>query len=276
MKHHVTDQFPDYMSGELDRGHKAAVEAHLQDCTLCREEFDTLLRLSSRLDDLPELQPGPEARARFFSMLEAYQEGARHQHPRPSPLLEALNSIVSHIWPAQPAVQFLLTAVLFAAGLFGGTWIAPPDAPANELAHLRTEVQSMGHLLALSLMNQQSASERIRGVSWTSQIEQPDPQVLTALVNALRYDPNVNVRLASVDALGHFIGNPTVREEILGALSAQSSPLVQIALVDLVVSGEIPQSTSVLTRMADDPDVTPVVRQRIEEGLRQLSSGGRS
>jgi hypothetical protein len=108
-------------------------------------------------------------------------------------------------------------------------------------------------------------------VSWTNQIDQADPQIVSALVKALKYDSNVNVRLSAVDALAKFVGDPAVRTEVVGALPGQESPLVQIALVDLMVQEGIKQSVSVMQKMANDPKVNVSVKKRIEEGMKELS-----
>ena len=92
----------------------------------------------------------------------------------------------------------------------------------------------MRQLVALSLMQQQSASERLRGVSWAYQAEPSDREILEALVAAVNDDANVNVRLAAVDALRRF---RRVRRPGRPWWSApeQSTPIVQVALIDLLV-----------------------------------------
>ena len=59
----------------------------------------------------------------------------------------------------------------------------------------------MRQMVALSLMQEQSASERLRGVSWAMPRAVDDTEVLSALLTTVNQDPNVNVRLAAVDAL---------------------------------------------------------------------------
>ena len=93
----------------------------------------------------------------------------------------------------------------------------------------------MRQLVALSLMQQQSASERLRGVSWAYQAEPSDREVLGALVTAVNHDTNVNVRLAAVDALRRFAASPETRRAVVEALPSQTTPLVQVALIDLLV-----------------------------------------
>jgi len=271
MKNHVNERLPDYLMNELDRMQKAEVDSHLQECSLCREEYDTLLKLWAKLGTLPEEKPGKEVRVRFYDMLEAYQEGAKRQGNLSGGLVSAINDLVAKFWPREPIVQMAVALALLIVGVVGGGRLGSPGEEQMELSSLRSEVQMMGRLLTVSLLNQQSASERLRGVSWTNQIDQADPQVVSALVKALKYDSNVNVRLAAVDALGKFVGDPNVQDEVVGALPGQDSPLVQIALIDLLVQEGIKQSTPVMQKMAANPKVNIAVKKRIEEGMKELS-----
>lgn len=271
MKNHVTEQLPDYIMNQLDRMQKAGVDSHLQECSLCREEFDGLLKLWAKLGNLPEETPPKEMRVRFYSMLEAYEEGARHRQKVSGGIITALNDAIVKFWPREPVYQMGVAAALLVVGLIGGGRLASPGQDQMELSSLRNEVQMMGRLLTVSLLNQESASERLRGVSWTNQIDQVDPQIVSALMKALKYDKNVNVRLAAVDALAKFVGDPGVQTEVVRALPGQESPLVQIALIDLMVQEGIKESAPVMKRMAADPKVNTAVKKRIEEGMQELS-----
>lgn len=271
MNTHMTERFPDYLMNELDRVQKAEVDSHLQECSLCREEFDTLLRLWARLGTLPEEKPAADLRARFYSMLDAYQEGARQRSVPKGRISAALNEFLQKFWPREPVYQAGVAFALLIAGVFAGARLSSPDQQQSEIHNLRNEVQTIGRLLTISLLNQQSASERLKGVSWTGQFDQADPQIISALVRALLHDPNVNVRLAAVDALDKFVDDPHVQSEMVGALERQQSPLVQIALIDLFVQEGVKQSEDVLKKMVKDPGVNIAVKKRIEEGMQQLS-----
>ena len=76
----------------------------------------------------------------------------------------------------------------------------------------------MRQMLMLSLMQQQSATERLRGVSGSVQIDQPGAEIVRALLETLMHDPNVNVRLACVDALRRFSEQDVVRRGTVQAL----------------------------------------------------------
>jgi hypothetical protein len=125
-------------------------------------------------------------------------------------------------------------------------------------------------MVTLSLLQQQSASERLKGVTSSSQIEQPGREVVSALIETLRNDSNVNVRLASVDALRRFGGRETVRRDVVAALPQQDSPLVQIALIDFLLEAQGPDAAMTLRRIAKDMMFDKAVRARAERGLRQV------
>ena len=104
-------------------------------------------------------------------------------------------------------------------------------------------------MVTISLLQQQSASERLKGISWSSHVSDADPEFLSTLFRTLNYDQNVDVRLASVDALSRFAGIPGVSDGLIRALQRQESPLVQIALIDALVQLQARQSIDVLRHL---------------------------
>ena len=128
----------------------------------------------------------------------------------------------------------------------------------------------MRQVLTLSLLQQQSASERLKGVSFTAQAEQPGNEVALALLDTLMHDPNVNVRLATIDALKRFAARENVRRGVIEALASQTSPLVQIALIDFVVETNGRDAADTLRRLSGDPMLDQAVRGRAARALRQI------
>ncbi len=128
----------------------------------------------------------------------------------------------------------------------------------------------MRQLMALSLLEQQSASERLRGVSYASTVQEPDSDVRDALLRTLDSDPNVNVRMAAVDALHRFAGSPEVRQGLARALAREESPLVQIAILDELVELRERSAISSVDHLLSEAKLNPEVRQRAEWAVRRL------
>ena len=136
---------------------------------------------------------------------------------------------------------------------------------------MHQEVIGMSRLLTMSLLQQQSASERLRGVSLSYQIAEPDAEITKVLLETLKYDPNVNVRLAALDALSRNANQSDTRRDLIQSLHRQSSPLVQMAMIDLIVQMQDKASLDTLRRMIQDPEVNKAVKKKIEQGIEQLS-----
>ena len=248
-----------YVDGELEPAERLSVEQHLARCTVCRDlvdELRELTRAAAALHHTP-LEPGRD-------MWPSIQ---RAIDTRPA------SRTVAFSWRAGLAAAAVLLLVA-AAGFGGGVLVGRQDSrsiqPNAQLAALQQEVHDMRQTVTLSLLQQQSASERLTGITWTDRLDNPGSEVIGALLDTLMHDPNVNVRLATVDALKRFSADPRVRHGAVDALASQSSPLVQIALIDFLVDTSARESADTLRRLSQDPQVDQAVRGRAAAGLQRL------
>lgn len=260
----VRERLPDFLAGSLEGTEREAIQAHLGGCAGCNQAVEMWATLGA----LPEDQPSPALQARFEAMLEAYREGLEQaERPRQR---RSFSGWLESWWPYRPAFQFGIAVVCLIAGAAAGHLLTGRGGGNQELAQLREEVHNTRQLVAVSLLQQQSASERLQGVSWSSRLAQPDPQVLAALVQAVRSDSSVDVRLAAVDALRRYAGEPRVSSGLLEAMGGAQSPLVQIALIDLMVDTRDRKSIGALKRLREDQAVNQAVRERAEWGLQHF------
>jgi len=131
-------------------------------------------------------------------------------------------------------------------------------------------VEGLRQLVALSLLQAQSPSDRLRGVSFSSQITQPDAEVEQSLLRAIRHDPNVEVRLSAVDAIEKYTGDPAVRRALVDAVAVQDSPIVQCALIDLLAQVNDRDSVPALNKLAQDRQADEVVRRRATLAVQKM------
>jgi len=257
---------PDYWTGSMGRDSKSLVEAHLAGCLAC----SGLSIMWNRLGTLPDERPGPALRTRFDAMLEAYQHGFEHGGQQSSGRGFSLSGWFEAWWPSRPAFQFgIAVACLLGGGLIGYLLTAS-RAQTGELARLHEELTNTREMVAVSLLQQQSAGERLRGVSWSDQLQQPDTEVLSALGNTVKFDTSVDVRLAAVDVLHRHGAIPLVRKSLLDALNREKSPLVQLALIEALANLRERESVSVLKRLEADRSVDENVRQRAGWAIQQF------
>jgi hypothetical protein len=268
----MKDLLADYLAGELEEETLAETQAHLAGCTACREELESLSAIWTKLGVLPKEQPSAALRSRFYDMLEAYKEGLERSGIAARPL-RSISSLLSRLMPRRPAYQLALALVLMAAGVGSGYLlnVRSRSAARSEVAGLKQEVDEMRRTVAVSLLKQASPSERLMGVSWSARLERPGDEIIAALLETLDHDRNVNVRLAAVDALYLFYDRPEVKEGLVHSLARQTSPLVQLSLIDLLVGIRERRAAEALERLIQDEKLNPKVKKRAELGLTQLS-----
>lgn len=258
----IQERFADYLTGDLDEAGRDEVRDHIAACAACREDLENLTVVWAKLGVLPEEQPSGAVRSRFYAMLEEFKSAGAHA-PRP-----AWREWFSF---RRPAFAASFSALLLLIGLGAGWLMNGGPAGRERLTRLSSEVQNMRQEMAVSLLGRSSATERIQGVGYTAGVEQPNDATLAALFDAVDRDPNPNVRLAAVEALYLFRDRPGVRESLVQSLSVQTYPLVQVALIDFLVEVREARAAAALKALVEGDELTPEVKKRAEQGLKQIS-----
>jgi len=264
----IGELLPDYLQGSLKAEQDGLVEQHIAECGDCREEVVIWRKLSL----LPVEQPSKESRERFEAMLQAYQTG-RNDKASSRFEREKRGSIWS--WLRSPMGAVAWSAALLVMGILAGNYFGSRTTHTNtsqdEIAVIRGELTNMKQMVVLSMLQQQSASERLQAVSYSRREDQLDPQVMSALVHTLRYDGSVDVRLAALDALSRHGAQPQVHKGVVDALQEQQSPLVQVALIDLMLEWRDPDAAQRLRNFEQTPNLNPTVKQRADWALSKLN-----
>jgi len=267
----IAELIPDYLQGSLSNDQRGLVEGHLPVCEQCREE----VALWQKLALLPEEQPGPALRARFKAMLDAYQEGRWEHRQLAHERRNLFSGFLSGGWLRVPATGLAWAILLLLVGFIAGRAVNTPSSSDQQMAKLQSDLTDMRRLVTLSLLQQQSASERLQAIAqataWSMTEQHADPKVLAALLHTLRADKSVDVRLAAVDALARYHNQPEVRKGVIDALETQQSPLVQVALIDLMVEWKDKSAVQRLKKFEQDPTVNREVRERAQWGIQQLT-----
>ena len=261
----VSELLPDYFQNDLSASARSKVEGHLRECHDCSEQ----VRLWKQLGQLPDEAPSPRMRERFEAMLDLYQEGRRERRQASRPFVPWL----------RPAFAYAAAIAILGIGFLVGRALPPRQAPSEvdvlraELASTNDRIASLNQLVVVSMLQQQSAGERLQGVNYSLQVSRPNPEIVSALLRSLRVDPSVDVRLAALDSLRRYGDDRQVRRGLLESLQPKQSPMVQIALIDALVELHDADAVPQIKQFQEAPDLNPVVRDRARWGLAQLTRG---
>lgn len=261
----VREQLIDLWRDALEPEARAALERHLAECEACESERAELGQLWGRLaaldDDHAPPVPSAALRSRFYRSLGEYER----QLARPPAWRRWLDRLGGSGTPALQPAWSIPTLIL---GVALGASIMWAVGARNEVQRLSAEVDSMRRAVSLSLLEHPSASERLRGVSWSSQAS-TDERIVEALLDSVRNDPNVNVRLVALEALARQVDSPRVRAGLIETLPNQESPMLQVALVE-ILNQQNGNAADAIQELLDREDLDESVRERIQSLLQSV------
>jgi hypothetical protein len=262
------EQFAGYLTDDIGAAAKDTVRGHIASCASCREEIEGLSALWTKLGVIPREQPSGRLRENFYAMLKEAQRVADVKMTGRKPL--RFRDFLKGLPVFQkPSYVYAFSFALLVVGAGAGYFLREAGT-ADRTASLHRELQDMRRIVALSMIDRPSASDRLEGVGWSTRLESPGRRTLQALVDTLDRDPNVNVRLAAVDALYLFRNDPGVKDGLVRSLGRQDSPLVQVALIDLLVEIRERRAADALKKLIGEARLAPQVKQHAELGLKQI------
>jgi hypothetical protein len=219
----------------------------------------------NRLGTIPIAEPSVQMRHSFYTMLETEKQRQASKYQ-----FNILNLIKDFITPKR--VQWAsLTTGIFLIGMLVGNLFTPFRDYHQQMNELSSEVSHMREVVMMSLLDAQSPSERLKAVNISTDIASADDRVITALLKTLNEDPNVNVRLASIEALLRHADNPTARKGLVESISRQESPQIQVALADAMLALQETRSVDELQRILEQNGLDSSVRDKLKNTIAALS-----
>ncbi|MHA4812227.1 HEAT repeat domain-containing protein [Flavitalea flava] len=232
------------------------IRTHLLTCEKCNRELEEMIQLGQLMDkDLPK-EPSQVLRENFRDMLQAELK------------LQAKINIawVSPVWKVAAVLIILL------GGVWIGTLLKSPggNAAPEQIVELRKEVKEMKEVLLFSLLSDESATQRIRAVSYAEEIANPDQKVIEALLNTLDHDKNVNVRLASLYSLARFSDRQAVRDSLVESLKKQTEPIIQVVLINILAEKKESKAIGPIREILSNKKTLQEVKEVAQKGLRTI------
>lgn len=121
-----------------------------------------------------------------------------------------------------------------------------------------------------SLSEMDSPAKRITATNAAEKLSGLENDVIDALVGTLNTDPNSNVRLAALDGLAKFYQEDYVRQQLLKALKRQHDPVIQVAMINLLVRMRASGILEQLDRLVKDDNSSKAVKDCAYSGLLEL------
>ncbi|MCA0229523.1 MAG: HEAT repeat domain-containing protein [Bacteroidetes bacterium] len=260
-----------WLTNELTESEQTAIHIHLKECAECKAAFEADRQLWQLMGKVPAPKANTEQmREGFYAMLETYKQT---EVPSSRSQWKEVFEKIQQLWTPRLALRVAYSVCLMSVGVLGGYFLMRPKEVAyqEKMDTLTKEVQEMRQMMMLSLIDNPSASERLKAVSYTKEITDVDDKVVQALFTTLNNDPNVNVRLVTLEALAELAHDPDVRQGLVLSLTKQDSPLVQVALADVMVKLQEKRSIKAFKQMLRRDDLNDLVKSKLQQTIKDLS-----
>ncbi len=255
----------EYLSGELDENRQLEFENYLQEHQKRKDDFDTLSVAWNEMDRAKIPEPSEKMDTAFFDMLGSEKEMKKHEK------FSWFLSLQSYFGPIRKP-QFAFGMLLLSIGLGIGYLFNSNKSNVTEPGPVivNNETEKVREQLVLTLLAQPSANKRLQAVNEASKLNDANEHIMKALFTTLNHDPNINVRLVAIESLAKYVENPEVRMGLVKSIAMQDSPLVQIALADLMVALQEKTSIDSMKRLLQQPDIDKTVKQKLEESINHI------
>lgn len=262
----IQEDFHDYHSGVLSPERANALGEHLRTCLTCQRAWADYRELDRKLEALPAPSPSENLRRNFYAMLDTHLAAQREPGVF-APVRRGLARLRAEWLPSNPFAQAAGASALLACGLITMLWMQTRRERDADLAALRHQVDAVTRLVAYTALDRQPASDRVHAVLVT---DTASSLGLAKLLRTLALDQNVNVRLSALDTLYPHAIDPEVRAGVLAALTRETSPIVQVAMIDFLATAKATEAQHQFESLARNPATNSTVRAAATSGLVQL------
>jgi HEAT repeat protein len=262
----VESSMIDYLDNTLEKSRRDEVEKHLETCERCLDELKDFQQILQTVDSTEMEQPDETLRINFYHMLhgEMNKQVMKNQEQPILPISVRRSS---------PWIKIAAAIALLLAGTFIGLtlhFVLNRHQEGEQVASLKTEVQSMKELMMLDMLKQESPSQRIQAVNYTDDIQAPDIKVLNALTETLNNDKNINVRMAAAYSLAKYADRQSVRDSMVASLSRQTEPIIQVVLMNILVEKKESSAIKPIQKIMSDEKSIKEVKDVAKKGLNIL------
>jgi hypothetical protein len=244
-----------------------ALEAALQTGELEAGQVAEMQAFHARLQHLPLPEPSEALRTNFYLMLAREKQ---KQLAKGSWQL-GLQRFLDNILAALPLGKLAYSLAILAIGAGLGFWYHQhQNLESEKMAALTGEVQQLKKMMMQTLLEQPSATDRLQAVNLTADMGTADDRVIQALLQTLNNDISVNVRLAAIEALYQHAHNPVARQGLVESIGKQDSPLVQLALADIMLAMQDKSSVKQLQQLLKKEGLNEAVKTKVKQTIQVL------
>ena len=247
---YTDEQLVAFLANELDKDSRIEIAAYIETSEAAQRRVAELQALEQLLADSINYEAPEEMIYSFRGKLAAEKAAVAGRYR----------------W-----LQAAAAVLLVITGFAGGRWMTYSPRSSGEFGELKHEVMVLQQMVMINTLRTHSASERLRAINTIENSSRsPGSDLITTLVQTMNNDESPNVRSAAVEVLGRYIDRDSVRVEMVHSLGEQDNPMVQIAMMNLLIQAEDKAAIAPIKKIAENDHAPPEVRHTAEIALNML------
>lgn len=221
-----------------------------------KDSFDNrFLAFQEILDSTRITAPAPseQLHENFFKMLEQEK------------LKRAFNLF---IWKP---LFFAVSVVLL---VFGGLYvieIKKNKSYNSKILAITAQQQEYKKEIIFGLSNNKIASNRLKSIAYIDEYNSKEAEIIQLLVNYIKYDENINIKIAAIESLSKYSKSEDVLEQLIEILKKSTNSEIQVALIKALGSFKDQRAIEPMKMLLAMQSVEPFVKQILRKQLFNFS-----
>ena len=247
----------DYIDGTLTEAREREFRQYVEEGHILMEEVEAMKKMQGVIGQSAPPQPGSSLSEGFYSML---AEAKRAEQPAQPGFLEQLTQLFFSTVYGRLAFGVSILAV----GLLAGMNLGGSNA---QIESVTIQLREMQETMMMSMLKEESATERLKGIQMSQELPKSNTQVTDALFMTLNNDESTNVRLAALEALTAYTNDAEIRQGLIKSITQQESPLMQVALAELMVELQERSSIDQFKQLLEKEETPEEVKTTLKESI---------
>lgn len=252
-----------YLQNELSEADRKEVDYLLESSPEFAAHFNETKEIWETMDLVKVPETNPMSKSNFQAMLKTFELEQKHTDKN-------IWRKAASLFAYKPKYNWAYAVLLIGVGVFGSYLFFIPHN--NAIKNLTQEVNEIKQVAMLSMLENNTAAERMKAISYTQELQSVDDKIIIALFTTLNNDENENVRLATLDALVRFADNPKVREGLVVSLLRQDSELMQVALANVMLQLQEKRSVHSLKKILENKNINTLVKKKLEQTVNSIET----
>ncbi len=224
---------------------------------------------TERQELLEAMESNPQLKEMLVEYREIYTLMDDQDHQPNSQLDQRIDDLIQGHGRSASVIKMSVRQVMAIAAsicLIACIWYGLRPRAVNQQAHNPTRQLNTVKDIVTAYDNP-SVSGRIHAVTVSAKMTEIDAQIKNVLIKSLTEDKSANVRLAAVESLAEKINDEWVRVHMIRALSVETDPFVQIALIDALSKTKSDDAQRVIKELVEDEEMPKFIRDEAQVGL---------